>query len=581
MRQSETTRSSAATRSTRLYFLGLATDYDGTIASHGFVDIQTLEALKRLKASGRRLILVTGREMESLRHAFSDLDIFDRVVAENGALIYDPATHRELAIAPPPSARFVEELMRRNVEPISVGRSVVATWEPHEDTVLHVIRELGLELQITFNKGAVMVLPPGINKASGLRAALVDMDLSIHNVVAVGDAENDHAFLRACGCAAAVANALPALKQQADIQLSRDHGAGVVELVNRMISEDVRLVPLSRKGIPIGTDRGEQEVHVGPDRGVLVAGAPLSGKSRFATAFTERLVDKQLEFCIFDPEGDHEKLKHAVNVGDASTPPSVAEIQSLLRDAGINVVVNTLALDLPQRQRLFADLTPFILDLRAATGRPHWVLIEEAHHFVPARNGAVSAAPSRELRATIFITIRPDLLSRAALETIDTILAFGSNAPRLVAEFASALQVPAPTDIPKPSDDEIVCWSRSAQQPPRIVTISPPQQPHRRHRGKYFSGDVGDEESFWFRGPANRINLRARNLQEFLRLAEQVDDAVWEHHLRAGDYSTWFRESLKDEALAREATLIEGERGIDPHGSRKRLRDAVCRRYLA
>ena len=79
-----------------------------------------------------------------------------------------------------------------------------------------------------------MVLPPGVNKATGLLAALDEMELSAHNVVGVGDAENDHAFLRACGCAAAVANALPMVKEAADIKLIRDHGAGVAELIERI-----------------------------------------------------------------------------------------------------------------------------------------------------------------------------------------------------------------------------------------------------------------------------------------------------------------------------------------------------------
>ena len=86
----------------------------------------------------------------------------------------------------------MERLRERGVEPLSVGRSIVATWEPMETVVLEVIHEQGLELQITFNKGAVMVLPPGVNKASGLEAALQALGLSRHNVVGAGDAENDH-----------------------------------------------------------------------------------------------------------------------------------------------------------------------------------------------------------------------------------------------------------------------------------------------------------------------------------------------------------------------------------------------------
>ncbi|TIR63544.1 MAG: phosphoglycolate phosphatase, partial [Mesorhizobium sp.] len=113
------------------------------------------------------------------------------VVAENGALIYTPASEEEQTISPSPSADFVDRLKKRGVKPLSVGRSIVATWEPHQATVLDVIKELGLELEIIFNKGAVMILPSGINKATGLAAALKDLRLSPHNVVGIGDAEND------------------------------------------------------------------------------------------------------------------------------------------------------------------------------------------------------------------------------------------------------------------------------------------------------------------------------------------------------------------------------------------------------
>src|SRR5207247_234345 len=138
----------------------------------------------------------------------------------------------ERPLADPPPARFVARLRERGVAPLTVGRSIVATREPNEATVLEVIRELGLELHVIFNKGAVMVLPSGVNKATGLAAALGELCLSAHNVVGVGDAENDHAFLAACECAAAVANALPALKEHADLVTRGRRGAGVAKLVD-------------------------------------------------------------------------------------------------------------------------------------------------------------------------------------------------------------------------------------------------------------------------------------------------------------------------------------------------------------
>ncbi len=80
-----------------------------------------------------------------------------------------------------------------------------------------------------------MVLPAGINKASGLAAALARLRLSPLNVVGIGDAENDHAFLRACGCAVAVANALPMVKEDADLVASMPRGAGVAETIGRIL----------------------------------------------------------------------------------------------------------------------------------------------------------------------------------------------------------------------------------------------------------------------------------------------------------------------------------------------------------
>jgi hydroxymethylpyrimidine pyrophosphatase-like HAD family hydrolase len=222
-----------------MHYLALATDYDGTLAHDGRVDDATLAALDRVRASGRKVVLVTGRELPDLRTVFGHLEKFDRVVAENGALLFDPATGQERVLAEPPPPPFLDQLRARGVGPISVGRSIVATWEPHEKTVFEVIHDLGLEMQVIFNKGAVMVLPSGVNKATGLKAALKDLGLTPDRVVAVGDAENDHALLDLCGCGAAVANGLPMLRARAEIDLKADHGAGVTELIDMLLADDL------------------------------------------------------------------------------------------------------------------------------------------------------------------------------------------------------------------------------------------------------------------------------------------------------------------------------------------------------
>jgi hypothetical protein len=128
----------------------------------------------------------------------------------------------------------------RGVQPFSLGRVIFATWRPHEGVVLEVIQQLGLEFHIIFNKRAVMVLPSGVNKATGLARVLKQLEISPQHVVGVGDAENDHAFLDSCSVAVAVENALQALKDKCDLVALADHGRGVEELIERMLSDDLQ-----------------------------------------------------------------------------------------------------------------------------------------------------------------------------------------------------------------------------------------------------------------------------------------------------------------------------------------------------
>jgi hydroxymethylpyrimidine pyrophosphatase-like HAD family hydrolase len=141
-----------------------------------------------------------------------------------------------LAAAPPPA--FIDMLTRQSI-PLSVGHSIVATVEPHEHQVLDAIRALGLEWHVIFNKGSVMALPADITKASGLAPALEAAGVAPAHTVGVGDAENDQAFLRMCGLAVAVSNALPSVKAIADLVTVGARGAGVVELVDRLLSNEL------------------------------------------------------------------------------------------------------------------------------------------------------------------------------------------------------------------------------------------------------------------------------------------------------------------------------------------------------
>ncbi len=235
-------------------YLALATDYDGTLARDGHVDEATLESLGRLKSSGRKVLLVTGRELPELKGVCPQYGAFDAIVAENGGVLYWPAEDKEEVLGEAPPAEFLQQIQERGVSPYSVGRVVFATWRPHEFAVLEILQQLGLGHQIIFNKRAVMVLPSGISKASGLGRALDALRIPAGQVVGVGDAENDHAFLEICGVAAAVSNGLAGLRQRCDLVTEGDHGDGVRELIERLLADDLQ---------SLGVRRPRQMLHSG------------------------------------------------------------------------------------------------------------------------------------------------------------------------------------------------------------------------------------------------------------------------------------------------------------------------------
>ena len=94
-------------------------------------------------------------------------------------------------------------------------------------------------------------------------------------------------------------------------------------------------------------------------------------------------------------------------------------------------------------------------------------------------------------------------------------------------------------------------------------------------------GELSKETSFYFRGPEEKLNLRAQNLMVFLQLAQGVDDATWLHHLHQGDYAHWFRTAIKDTDLAEETIEIGKRQGLSASESRswsKQLLKSVTQR---
>jgi HAD superfamily hydrolase (TIGR01484 family) len=563
-------------------YLALACDYDGTLAHQGVASEPALSALRFLRSSGRRLLLVTGRRLDDLKRIFPHLELFDRIVVENGALLYRPETREEEVLAEPPSAQLVEALRAAGVAPLAVGRTIVATFSPHEQVVLETIRSLGVELQVIFNKGAVMVLPSGTNKASGLAKALQELGLSTHNVVGIGDAENDHAFLSACECGVAVANALPMLKERADLVTAGDHGAGVLELVQRLAENDLEDVPLPRHLLTLGTRDDGTPVHLLPyGINVLLAGTSGSGKSTFATTLLERLRGAGRQFCIVDPEGDYPSLPDAVVLGGPDNVPTAEEVLDVLARPEQDAVVSLLGLSFEQRPSYFESLLSRLLEMRARTGRPHWIVLDEAHHLLPDSSDKAPGLVPQAPHGLLFITVHPNKVAPPVLQTVDTVVLIGQAWGETLRGFAEAADLAPPAvaegDL---ATGQAALWRVHGGEPPFVFRADQPKSERKRHVRKYAEGELRPDKSFFFRGPAGKLNLRAQNLQIFLQLADGVDDETWLHHLGRGDYSRWMRDSIRDEDLADEVEQVERSREGAAE-TRKRIRTLVEDRYTA
>jgi hypothetical protein len=121
-------------------------------------------------------------------------------------------------------------------------------------------------------------------------------------------------------------------------------------------------------------------------------------------------------------------------------------------------------------------------------------------------------------------------------------------------------------------------WRRG-EAAAEVVRTKPPRTERKRHLRKYAAGNLGPERSFYFRGPHDRLNLKAPNLSQFVQLANGVDDETWEFHRRRGEFSNWVRVQIKDDVLADELAAIEADRAAAARDTRAAVCAAIEARY--
>jgi hydroxymethylpyrimidine pyrophosphatase-like HAD family hydrolase len=535
-------------------------------------------ALEQVVASGRKVILVTGRMLRELLPLFPQATLCARIVAENGAVLYRPATRDQRLLTDAASAPLTDLLQRKGVAPLDVGDSIIATVRPHEVAVMEAIRDLGLEHHVIFNRESVMVLPPGVNKASGLAAALDELQLSPHEVVGIGDSENDHALFQASELSVAVASAVPTLRDAADWVTAKSNGAGTAEALLALVADDMagQVKRMTRHRVTLGTSRTGEKYTISPvGENVLIAGTSGSGKSTLAHAILEQLIDQGYQTCVVDPEGDYSSMEKMIVFGNSQRGPTVAEVLTALESPKAQVIVNLVGLPLEDRPAFFLELLPALQERRLRNGRPHRILVDEAHHLL-SKGWRATPDNLRDLRGMLVVTVHPDRLAPQLLDAVDTAVALGD-------EPGSTLRAIAERISPLPAQDlapgEALLWRRTQPKTVEHLLMAAPRVERQRHRRKYAEGELPPERSFYFRGPDGKLNLRAQNLLMFRQIADGVDDETWMHHLRQGDYSHWMESAIKDPSLAQIVQEVEGAQDLSALDSRRRVAEAIEERY--
>ncbi len=531
------------------YFRALALDYDGTIARGGRPTDGLLAALDGVRAGGRRLVLVTGRILRELRADFPEVERhFDAIVAENGATLARAGRER-------PLARRVSEQLELDLRaagiPLQRGSVILAMDAQHDRVVREHCVRLGIDAQLVRNRGALMVLPSGVNKGSGVREALAELGISTHNAVGIGDAENDLALLEACEIGVAVHDAVPSLRAQADEVLPATEGA-MAAWITGPLRSGLPLVQPARRRIELGiTADGEPVMVAASRRNLFIDGATGVGKSYLAGAFAERVIEAGYTVCVLDPEGEHSALAQLPGVlalGGGDPLPSVEEVGHIVQLRFSSVVIDMSLREETLKRTYTCELLEKLSAVRRTTGLPHWVLLEEAH-------GVPSAALEKALHegALCLVTYRPDWLGKDARSAADVAITVQGVGRAVLKETG---------------------------KPALPFTFGGRQVVHTRHRRKYAEGRVPYDLGFTFRDARGWVGEHVVSLQEFAAELEHAPRASVAHHAARHDFSRWIEDVFRDTRLA--GAVARAERSFDwnvPTGFLQSVRELVALRY--
>lgn len=546
-------------------FCVLALDYDGTMAEEGKAHPAVREAIREARARGIVVVLVTGRILSELQSVAGDLDIFDAVVAENGAVLAFP-NRRTRVLGRPPTPALLDELCRLKVD-FKFGDCVLEADASSAPRILTTVQKLELPLVLAFNRSRVMLLPQGISKATGLRAALDTLRLSLHNCIAIGDGENDFQLLEASEIGVAAGWGAKSLRTIADEILPGKGPEAVADYIRRAL-ENSRMPPgrAGRRRVLLGeTSDGrplEMSVH---GRIILVAGDPRSGKSWVTGLFCEQLILQGYCLCIIDPEGDYaslEALPSVVVFGGAEPPPRLGDVARALRYPDISIVIDLSQATHSEKVDYLNTLLPMIAELRRNSGQPHWIVVDEAHYFLhePDFRQRVDI----ELAGYMLVTHQVSNLHPDLLREVESIIVTQLTNPH-EARALSAMYGPADEETRWESllgglNIDEAAFLPTVDAPKRVLqrfNVAGRLTPHVRHRAKYLEVPMHEHHAFTFTCNNRPFGHAARTLKDFVMLIGRVPEASLDGHARRGDFSRWIADVFGDQPLAAEIRKVE------------------------
>lgn len=541
----------------------VATDIDGTLTSNGQLSAEVLLAVDQARLGGVLVVLVTGRIGSELTAQFPRLiEHSDALVLENGGVaVVDGVAHR-LAVAV--DTTLDVELTSRGI-PFRRGEVLLALDCHYAPTVVELVGQLGLDCQVIRNRGALMVVPTGVTKGTGLQAVLALLNRSPHNVIAIGDAENDVPMLAAAEIGIAVGNAVPSVKAHADEVLEEPDGKGLAHLLNgRLLSGARRWCP-DRRWIDVGTFADGAAATVPGSQGrILVTGPAASGKSHVIGLMAERWISAGYGVLIVDPEGDHTQLRgldNVVLVDSRHYLPEPSELVDMLHPSSSMVVDISNLVD--------SDKSSYVHRLRATVeahreehGFPHWVIYDEAQLLGPEQE-----ARWARRGGYVLSSYAPGALPADEVEASDVIIEM---------------------DCPGVADDTArltrCATIRSGGVSPREFTPAERRTVHTRHRHKYADIALPRERRFYFRVVDGQSISPAATMGDFSAAVSRLAPEALRFHLERGDFSRWLEHTITDSELATEVASWEDELAAHRAAEVERVRGQIVRavndRYL-